>query len=211
MQDLNWKERQDLLLVKLHENKLSLGEMGELFRNLQVAVRGAATVLDKPPPNKSVVAGNFREGSLEFAIQVIGWSPDLVVAVGDTLVDLLTPSPDALDWARELLMVLTGFGPLMRKLILVLRRRLARNVQDDWRRLLERELQRPSSPRKDELIAEMAERLGADYQTVAAAVKVVEAMDRNRRLLVVAGGATISAPASKRTVHVPNSRQVGGF
>ena len=80
--------RQEILQV--HFNIYPpVGPLVVVLRDLQTALRAAARSAGESAPSRSIQARGFSEGSLDFTLEVVGWTPYLVQVATELLPETL--------------------------------------------------------------------------------------------------------------------------
>jgi len=208
------QQREPILRVRL-EGDLSLGQLGGLFRDLQTAVRASATVLDKPPPYRSVRLSEIRPGSLVIVAEVLGWDLHLVLDTGRAIVAVATNLAPGIAsgvlgnviWEllkrgreRKHQEVPTGqLDEIANRL-----NRLEEVVAQGVATFDDRPTNQPAGRRaRRRLVEDIAGSLNANPDEVEAAVASVEAIARSARTIAISGGGGIAAPRADVRATIP--------
>ena len=193
------QEELAVLHVRLDEARLSAGQLRGLLRDLQAALRAAATVIDERPPRGTVRAARFKEGSLEFVIEVVGWLPEVAQASALSLVDIAS--------------AIVGGGGLGIGVSLLMRyrdqrrQRLRDEIEERRYEELTRRLDRIEEiieGRQRQLeIEELARQLDMPRSAVEASISAFDASVRSVNAIGESGGGTILAAERDRVARIP--------
>jgi len=207
------EESQTLLIVRVYEPGLSLGQLGTLLISLQSAIRGTGTVLDRPPPNLSVRPGEIRPGSLIIPVEVLQWSPELALEVGRLVVQ--NAASLAVNVAEGLIGAMIwehlrsrGNQSVTQESVTERASLLDASVtppsaMDAYEVDLDRARRRDADRRA--VSRRLADDLGVNPVIVDAAVQSIEATARTVALISRSGGGSIDSPPSSSHADITKS------
>lgn len=199
-------EGQTLLVIHLDEADLSMGQLGALLRDLQTTVRGTAEAIDDPPPIRSVRVTGFKESSLEFVVQVVGWLPHVSFEVGTTIIEA---AESVVGVATVYLVgrrMVEGARAVVRRYILRSRRGTALDRLEEALARLELLEQVHDRRERAAVVREVAQQIPCDPRRVEAAVRAVEALVRTEDLVALSGGGGMSSPPADRRIRIQPRR-----
>lgn len=182
-----------ILVVRLERPDLSLGQLGLLLQDLQVAVRSTATAIDRPPPVSSVRASDFKQKSLEFVIEVLGWTPAIAEDTAVAIVHVVRSLAEAV-----------GIAVAFERIWAFVRRRHGTpDEPGEISRHLEGIEEVRDRRERAVLIRRVSSEYRADARRVEAGVSAVEAAARSIEAVQRSGGGYIVAPEPDARVEIP--------